>query len=68
MSDAFVKAGGKLSLVRTPAFGSDGHMLFNENGTAIWAPIVDRFLAANNLVQRDRLLDAPPRPAQLRTR
>lgn len=68
LSDAFAKAGGKLSLVRTPAFGSDGHTLFNENGTAIWAPIVDRFLAANNLVLRDRLLDAPARPAQIRTR
>lgn len=68
LSDAFAKAGGKLSLVRTPAFGNDGHTLFNENGTAIWAPIVDRFLATNNLVLRDRLLDAPARPAQLNGR
>ncbi|WP_050627623.1 alpha/beta hydrolase family protein [Bradyrhizobium viridifuturi] len=68
LSDAFAKSGGKLSLVRTPAFGSDGHALFNESGTAIWAPIVDRFLRDNNLVLRDRLLDAPPRPAQLRSR
>lgn len=68
LSDAFAKSGGKLSLVRTAAFGGDGHMLFSENGAAIWAPIVDRFLAANHLVLRDRLLDAPERPAQLRTR
>nr|WP_249136706.1 CocE/NonD family hydrolase [Bradyrhizobium tropiciagri] len=68
LSDAFAGSGGKLSLVRTGAFGSDGHMLFNESGTAIWAPIVDRFLADNKLVLRDRLLDAPTRPAQLRGR
>jgi hypothetical protein len=32
------------------------------------APVVDRFLAANNLVLRARLIDAPARPAQLRDR
>lgn len=68
MTDAFTQAGGKLTLVRTPSFGHDGHNLFSEGGTMIWAPIVDRFLADNHLVLRDRLLDPPARPAQLRER
>ncbi|MBR0757802.1 dienelactone hydrolase [Bradyrhizobium jicamae] len=58
LSGAFAKAGGNLTLVKTPAFGSDGHMLFGAEGVSIWAPIVDRFLKANSLVQRDQLLDA----------
>lgn len=68
MTSAFTEAGGNLTLVRTPPFGSDGHNLFSEGGTAIWAPIVDRFLKENGLTRRDPLLDMPPRPAQLRTR
>jgi len=68
LSDAFTKGGGNVSLVRTPSFGSDGHTLFGADGTAIWAPIVDRFLKANSLVLRDKLLDAPERPAQLQGR
>jgi dienelactone hydrolase len=68
LSGAFAKAGGNLTLVRTPSFGSEGHMLFGAYGVAIWAPIVDRFLKDNNLVLRDRLLDFPARPPQLRVR
>ncbi|MGF6310144.1 hypothetical protein ABIB82_003231 [Bradyrhizobium sp. i1.8.4] len=68
LSEVFAKSGSKLSPIRTAAFGGDGHMPFGENETAIWVPIVDRFLSTNNLVARDRLLDAPPRPAQLRSR
>ncbi|WP_052833245.1 CocE/NonD family hydrolase [Bradyrhizobium sp. LTSP885] len=68
LSGAFAKAGGNLTLVKTPPFGSDGHMLFGADGVAIWAPIVDRFLKANNLVLRDKLLDVPAQPAQLRGR
>jgi hypothetical protein len=66
LSGAFAKAGGNLTLVRAQSFGSDGHMLFGADGVAIWAPIVDRFLKANDLVLRDRLLDAPARPMQSR--
>lgn len=66
LSGAFAKAGGNLMLVRTPSFDSDGHMLFGADGVAIWAPIVDRFLKANDLVLRDRLLDAPARSMQSR--
>jgi hypothetical protein len=34
-------------------------MLFSARGLAIWSPILDKFLASNNLVQRDRLIDVP---------
>jgi hypothetical protein len=30
------------------------------SGIPIWSPIVDRFLAANNLVLRDHLIDVTP--------
>jgi dienelactone hydrolase len=67
MTAAFSKAGGHLDFVAAPSFGDDGHQLFSAaSGMAIWSPIVDRFLAANKLVLRDRLIDistpdvAPP--------
>lgn len=59
LTSAFSNAGGHVSFVKTPAFGDDGHMLFGANGIPIWSPIVDRFLASNNLVLRDRLIDFP---------
>ncbi|WGS17638.1 MULTISPECIES: hypothetical protein [unclassified Bradyrhizobium] len=68
MSNAFAKAGGNLTLVRTHLFGSDGHMLFGGKRTAISELIVDRFLKANNHVLRVHLLDAPARREQLRYR
>jgi dienelactone hydrolase len=58
LTDAFSKAGGNVTLVKTPPFGSDGHQLFEvATGIPIWSPIVDRFLASNNLVLRDKLID-----------
>jgi dienelactone hydrolase len=58
LTDAFSKAGGNLTFVKTAAFGDDGHQLFTTaGGIPIWSPIVDRFLAANNLALRDRLID-----------
>lgn len=68
LSNAFAKAGGNLTLVRTHLFGSDGHMLFGGKRTAISELIVDRFLKANNHVLRVHLLDAPARREQLRYR
>jgi dienelactone hydrolase len=59
LTTAFSKAGGNLTLVRTPPFGSDGHHLFSSAGIPIWSPIVDRFLASNNLALRDRPMDVP---------
>ena len=49
MFEAFTRAGGRASLVRAPAYGTDGHQLFSAGGQAIWTPIVDDFLAAHNL-------------------
>jgi hypothetical protein len=58
LTDAFLKAGGNLTFVKTAAFGDDGHQLFTAvGGIPIWSPIVDRFLAANNLVLRDRPIE-----------
>ena len=52
---AFSKAGGRLTFVAAPPFGDDGHQLFSSaGGMPIWTPMVDRFLADNKLVWRDR--------------
>jgi pimeloyl-ACP methyl ester carboxylesterase len=57
-TSAFSKAGGQLTFVATPPFGDDGHQLFSAaSGMPIWTPIVDRFLADNKLVFRDRLIE-----------
>lgn len=61
LTTAFSKAGGNLTLVRTAAFGDDGHRLFTTaSGIPIWTPIVDRFLAANRLMLSDRPIDVTP--------
>ena len=58
LTAAFSNAGGNVTLVKTPPFGSDGHQLFEvASGIPIWSPIVDRFLASNNLALRDKLID-----------
>ena len=67
LTGAFSKAGGNLTFVKMAAFGDDGHQLFTTaSGIPVWSPIVDRFLAANNLLLRDHPIDltlpnvAPP--------
>jgi hypothetical protein len=58
MTAAFSKAGGQLTFVAAPSFGDDGHQLFSSaSGMPIWTPVVDRFLADNKLVWRDRLIE-----------
>jgi dienelactone hydrolase len=57
LTSAFSNAGGHVSFVKTPPFGDDGHRLFSAAGIPTWSPIVDRYLASNNLVLRDRLID-----------
>jgi dienelactone hydrolase len=53
LTAAFSHAGGNLTFIKTPAFGADGHQLFSTaSGIPIWSPIVDRFMASNNLVLR----------------
>lgn len=73
LTGAFADAGGNVSFVKTPSFGADGHQLFGAaSGIPVWSPIVDRFLASNNLLLRDRLIDLPvpdvAAPAQLGAR
>ncbi|MGD0640290.1 MAG: CocE/NonD family hydrolase [Roseiarcus sp.] len=64
---AFSRAGGAVTLVRTPPFGDDGHQLFSVKGIPVWSPIVDRFLATNGLAPRGASIEAaaaaapPPR-------
>jgi dienelactone hydrolase len=67
MTTAFSKAGGQLTFAAAPPFGDDGHSLFSAaSGIPIWTPMVDRFLADNKLVWRDRPIEiatpdvAPP--------
>jgi hypothetical protein len=60
LTAAFSNAGGNVTFVKTPPFGCDGHQLFDvASGIPVWSPIVDRFLASNNLVLRDKLMDVP---------
>jgi dienelactone hydrolase len=60
LTAAFSNAGGNVTFVKTPPFGSDGHQLFEvASGIPVWSPIVDRFLASNHLVLRERLIDVP---------
>jgi dienelactone hydrolase len=47
---AFTSAGGRAQFVSAGPFGTDGHRLFSEMGTPIWAPMVDAFLRKQNLV------------------
>ena len=72
LTGAFSNAGGHVTYVKTAAFGDDGHTLFSAGGIPIWSPIVDRYLASNNLVLRDRLIDIStpnvPSPSSLNKR
>jgi dienelactone hydrolase len=62
MHAAFTGAGGRAQFIAAGAFGDDGHTLFSR-GVAIWTPMVDDFLRAQNLGRRDLL--APPTLASL---
>jgi dienelactone hydrolase len=59
---AFTSAGGKAEFVHATAFGKDGHGLFSWRGTAIWTPMVESFLARQNLPLRATLLALPGPP------
>jgi dienelactone hydrolase len=70
LTGAFSAAGGNLTYIKAPSFGSDGHQLFSAaNGVPVWSPIVDRFLMANHLVFRDHPMEiaVPDPPAGLST-
>jgi dienelactone hydrolase len=62
MHAAFTRAGGRAQFIDADEFGEDGHSLFAD-GIAIWTPMVDPFLRAQNLGRRDLL--PPPVPAAL---
>ena len=48
MHQSFVEGGGTAELVQPAAYGSDGHHLFfGPRGTALWGPVVERYLAAS---------------------
>jgi dienelactone hydrolase len=60
LTGAFSAAGGNLTYIKAPSFGSDGHQLFSAaDGVPVWSPIVDRFLTANHLVFRGHPMDIP---------
>ena len=59
---AFTSAGGKAAVIHAAAFRRDGHGLFSLGGTAIWTPMVDRFLQEQNLTLRTSLLALPAPP------
>ncbi|MBU8540291.1 alpha/beta hydrolase family protein [Falsiroseomonas tokyonensis] len=45
MHQAFTAAGGRAQFAALPAFGNDGHSLFfGRGGSAVWGPVVERFL------------------------
>jgi len=62
MHAAFTRAGGRAQFIDADEFGEDGHSLFAD-GIAIWTPMVDPFLRAQNLGRRDLL--PPPAAAEL---
>jgi dienelactone hydrolase len=62
--EAFTGAGGKVAFVKAAPFGDDGHHLFSTAGTPQWAPMVDDFLKAQNLVLRSSPLP-PPQPPNI---
>lgn len=46
MHRAFTAAGGTAELVQPGPFGRDGHqLLFSSGGSAVWGPVVERYLA-----------------------
>lgn len=46
---AFTAGGGKIDFIKPAEFGKDGHQLFSLSGISRWAPLVDSFLAKQNL-------------------
>jgi dienelactone hydrolase len=58
---AFRSGGGQDQFIEAPAFGDDGHSLFNR-GIDVWSPMVDAFLKAQNLVLLPEPLPEPTPP------
>ena len=66
---AFAAGGAKIEFIKPAEFGKDGHQLFSLSGISRWAPLVDSFLARQNLalLPSPLALDLPALtpPAQL---
>src|SRR5262249_19006804 len=62
--DAFVAGGGKVEFIQAKPYREDGHTLFSAAGIPIWTPMVDGWLAKENLVLRatPASLPASPKP------
>lgn len=59
---AYTRGGAKADFVMMPAFGDDGHYLSGRAGTALWRPVVDRFLDAQGLPNWSTPPSDPPVP------
>jgi hypothetical protein len=52
MHAAFTAAGGQAALRLLPAYGEDGHNLYDaDGGSAVWGPPVEAFLKAQNALR-----------------
>ena len=60
MHRAFTAAGGRAELAALPAWGRDGHILFTgRGGSAIWGPLMERFLGLKPRVAAASALARP---------
>jgi dienelactone hydrolase len=59
---AYTRGGATVDFVMMPPFGEDGHYLSGRAGTALWRPIVDRFLNAQGLPNWSTPPSDPPVP------
>jgi dienelactone hydrolase len=59
---AFVSGGGKVTFIKAPVFGEEGHSLFSAAGAKIWEPMVDDFLRAQGLARAAGILPPPALP------
>jgi dienelactone hydrolase len=49
---AFNRAGGRAELIQPAPFDNDGHRLFfGRGGSAVWGPLLERYLAARGVAQ-----------------
>jgi dienelactone hydrolase len=51
LKEAFAAGGANVEFIRAPAFGSDGHRLFSQDGIPVWSEFVDAFLQHHGLTR-----------------
>ena len=59
---AFQSNGGKVTFIKAPPYGTEGHFLFSAKGIPLWTPLVDNFLKQQNLAELTALLPLPVTP------